>query len=170
MIEIPARCFTCEHGKNIGDREFSPEYGDPRCYDLSNYSPYTSMSSLSTNCPLDQQYCVTEVLENETQNSLKRYCSNEDKNFVHGATDEDSEFCHSSADKKICALSCNGHFNKNCNSANLNEPEIETKSNSKSSEKTKSVSKRILNRSSGTSPILVKYWSALLVTFIFLAC
>ena len=90
MIEIPARCFTCEHGKNIGDREFSPEYGDPRCYDLSNYSPYTSMSSLSMNCPLDKQYCVTEVRENETRNSLKRYCSNEDKKFVHGATDEDS--------------------------------------------------------------------------------
>ena len=89
-IEIPARCFTCEYKQKNEVNGFTARYGDSRCYDLSNYSPFTSMSSLSTNCPLDHQYCVTEVLENKTKSSLKRYCSNEDKTAMHEASDEDS--------------------------------------------------------------------------------
>ena len=89
-MEIPARCFTCEYGQKQKAYDFNAPndllFGDSRCNDLSNYSPYNSMRSLSTNCPLDEQYCVTEVVENETLNSVKRYCSNEDQKDMHERT------------------------------------------------------------------------------------
>lgn len=43
-IEIPARCYTCEHEQNFDNETLS--FGDTRCYDPSKYLRYYNKEKL----------------------------------------------------------------------------------------------------------------------------